>query len=46
VDLILYAHYLRRLGEMVGTRSQGDRERAEAMSPSDAIALGLAAISG
>jgi hypothetical protein len=35
------AHYLRRLGEMVGTRSQRDRERAEAMSPSEAIALEL-----
>jgi ATP/maltotriose-dependent transcriptional regulator MalT len=46
VDLILYAHYLRRLGEMVSSRSQRDRERAEAMSPSDAIALGLAATSG
>ena len=43
VDMILYGHYLRRLGGMVGSRSQRDREQAEAMSPSESIALGLTA---
>jgi tetratricopeptide (TPR) repeat protein len=46
VDMILYAHYLRRLGEVGGTRSQRDREQAEAMSPSESIALGLTPTSG
>ena len=46
VDMILYGHYLRRLGEAGGTRSQRDREQAEAMSPSESIALGLTATSG
>jgi predicted ATPase/class 3 adenylate cyclase len=46
VDMILYGHYLRRLGEAGGTRSQRDREQAEAMSPSEAIALGLTTPSG
>jgi predicted ATPase/class 3 adenylate cyclase len=46
VDMILYGHYLRRLGEAGGTRSQREREQAEAMSPSEAIALGLTATSG
>jgi hypothetical protein len=45
VDMILYAHYLRRLGELGGTRSQREREQAQAMSPSEAIALGLTATS-
>lgn len=45
VDMILYAHYLRRLGEVGGTRSQRDSEQAEAMSPSESIALGLTATS-
>ena len=43
VDMILYAHYLQRFSEMGGARTQHDRERAEAMSPSEAIALGLTA---
>ena len=46
VDMILYAHYLRRLSAMGGTRTQRDREQAEAMSPSESIALGLTATSG
>jgi hypothetical protein len=44
--MILYADYLRRLGQEGGTRSERDREQAEAMSPSEAIALGLTATSG
>jgi len=43
VDMILYAHYLRRVDEMGATRTQRDRAQAEAMSPSEAIALGLSA---
>ena len=43
--MILYADYLRRLGEAGVVRSQRDREQAEAMSPSEAIALGLTATS-
>ena len=43
VDMILYAHYLQRLTTMGGTGTQRDREQAEAMSPSEAIALGLGA---
>jgi hypothetical protein len=43
VDMILYAHYLRRVDEIGGTRTPRDREQAEAMSPSEAIALGLSA---
>jgi predicted ATPase/class 3 adenylate cyclase len=46
VDMILYAHYLRRLSEMGATRSQRDREHAEAMLPSEAIAFGLRATTG
>jgi hypothetical protein len=46
VDMILYAHYLRRLGEAGVVRSQRDREQAEAMSQSESIALGLTAASG
>ena len=46
VDMILYAHYLRRVDEIGATRTQRDREQAEAMSPSESIALGLTATSG
>jgi predicted ATPase/class 3 adenylate cyclase len=41
VDMILYADYLRRLGEAGVARSQSDRAQAEAMSLTEAIALGL-----
>jgi predicted ATPase/class 3 adenylate cyclase len=41
VDMILYAHYLHRLSAMDGTGTKRDREQPQAMSPSEAIALGL-----
>ena len=41
VDIALYTHYLRRLGEVDAETARRNRERASEMSVSDAVARGL-----
>jgi tetratricopeptide (TPR) repeat protein len=43
VDIGLYSHYLRRYGEVDTEAARRNRERASAMSVSEAVARGLAA---
>ena len=41
VDIALYSHYLRRLGEVDPETASRNRQRASEMSVSDAVARGL-----